>query len=62
MTFWTGHRGNDNIGSPFSSILGFKSGDEKIREKKKKRDNEKHKKDRRKMVGRRGGILEVNVY
>ena len=62
MTFQTDHRGNNNAGLPPPPILGLKSGDEKIRGEKKKKNNGKYQKGRREVVERGGGISEVSVY
>ncbi len=43
-------------------ILGPQSGDKKVKEGKKKRDNGEYQGDRKKAVGREGGIWEVSVY
>ena len=43
-------------------ILGPKSGDEKVKEEKKKRDNGEYRGGRKEVVGKKGGILEVSVY
>lgn len=44
------------------SILHLKSDNEKIKGGKKKRDKGKYQRDRKKVVGRGGGISEVNIY
>ncbi len=45
-----------------SPILGLKSGDEKVKGGKKKRNNGEHQKGRKEAIGREGGISEVSIY
>ena len=61
MTFHIGHKSNNNAELSFF-ILSSKSNDEKLRKGEKKRDNRKHRRDKREVVRKKNRILEVNVF
>ncbi len=64
MTFRTGHKNNNNVGSPPPPVLGTKSGDEKVRGGKKKRDKRNTEKIRRRWLEEKSEFqryLSINI-
>lgn len=56
------HKNNNNIGTLFFSILGLKNNDEKEIKKKKMRDKQKYQGDKKEMIRKKRGILDVKVH
>lgn len=61
MIFRTGHKSNNNV-KTLPPVLSSKRGNRKIRRRKGKKDKKEYHEGKKKVIGKKGGILEINIY